>query len=242
MSTTPVKDAAPADDFAEALSTMPPFQDLSPAVRSSLYENADKRQYSAGQSVYSLGQYDGGEFFIVMSGRLRVTLIDGDTGAMMIEEFGPKSIFGLEFALIENGSDLCQKLAVTAEADVDLIAVEAAPFRMLANGRPSLMRNIAVYFANCLSTMRFRSPALEQPSEKQVFAALLDFVERDEITGQWRIPKMPRHRELAHRAGVDEAIAAEAVATLIQDKVALRDYPGLIVINMNELEKLANIW
>lgn len=242
MSATSNKNAALADEFAEALSAMPPFQDLSSAVRSRLYENADKRQYSAGQTVYSLGQYDGGEFFIVMSGMLRVTLIDGDTGAMMIEEFGPKSIFGLEFTLNQRGTDLCQKLAVTAEEDLDLIAVEAAAFRALANGRPSLMRNIAAYFANSLSAMRFRSPTMEQPSEKHVFAALLDFVQRDEITGQWRIPKMPKHRELAQRAGVDEAIAAEAVATLIQDQVALRDYPGLIVINMNELEKLANTW
>ena len=109
------------------------------------------------------------------------------------------------------------------------------------NGRPSLMRNIANYFANSLSALRFKSPAMEQPSEEQVFAALLEFVERDEVSGQWRIPKMPKHRELAHRAGVDEAVAAEAVATLIQDNVALRDYPGLIVTNMNELEKLANI-
>ena len=77
MSATPIENAAPADDFAEALSTMPPFQDLSPAVRSSLYENSDKRQYSAGQTVYSLGQYDGEEFFIVMTGRLRVTLWGG---------------------------------------------------------------------------------------------------------------------------------------------------------------------
>lgn len=241
MSATPVKNTAPADEFAGALSTMPPFQDLSAAVIGSLYENADKRQYSAGQTVYSLGQYDGGEFFVVMSGRLRVTLIDGETGAMMIEEFAEKSIFGLEFALVQDGTDLCQKLAVTAEDDVDLIAIEADAFRMLANGRPSLMRNIANYFANSLSALRFKSPAMEQPSEKQVFAALLEFVERDEVSGQWRIPKMPKHRELAHRAGVDEAVAAEAVATLIQDNVALRDYPGLIVTNMNELEKLANI-
>ncbi len=241
MSATPIKNTAPADEFAEALSTMSPFQDLSPVVRESLYETSDKRQYSAGQTVYSLGQYDGGEFFIVMAGRLRVTLVDGDTGAMIIEEFGPKSIFGLEFALIEDGADLCQRLAVTAEEDVDIIAVDAAAFRLLANGRPSLMRNIAVYFANGLSALRFKAPAIDQPSEKQVYAALLEFIERDAVTGQWRIPKMPKHRELAQRAGVDESIAAAAVAELIQDEVALRDYPGLIVININELERLAKI-
>ena len=241
MSASPIENAAPADEFAEALKTLPPFQDLSPIVRDSLYESSDKRQYAAGQTVYSLGQYDGGEFFIVMSGRLRVARVDGETGDMIIEEFGPKSIFGIEFALTESGPDLCQKLAVTAEEDLDLVAVEAAAFRMLANGRPSLMRNIAIYLAQSLSALRFRSPAMEQPSERQVFAALVDFVVRDEASGQWRIPKMPKHRELAQRAGVDEATAAEAVAVLIQDKIASRDYPGLVVIDMSELEKLANI-
>ena len=242
MSAIPVSKAAPADDFAETLASMPPFQDLPAAVSSSLYDNSDKRYYAKGQTVYSLGQYDGGEFFIVLTGRLRVTLVDAETGAMMIEEFEPNSIFGLENALVEDGAELCQRLAVTAEEDSQLIAVEAASFKTLANGRPTLMRNIAAYFADTLCNLRFKSPAVEQPAEKHIYAALLDYIERDATTGQWRIPKMPKHRELAQQAGADETTAAEAVAALIQDKIAIRDYPGLIVININELKKLANIW
>lgn len=240
MPATPITNAAPINDFAEALSTMAPFQDLSAAVRDSLYENSDKREYSAGQTVFSLGQYDGGEFFVVLHGKLRVSLVEAETGAIMIEEYGRGDIFGLEVALTDDKADLCSQLAVTAEEDLVLIAIEAASFRTLAAGRPSLMRNIAAFFAQQLATQRFKTSAMQTAPEQRIFAALLELVERDPVNGKWRIQKMPKHRELADRADVDEALTAGAVATLIQDGVAERDYPGLIINDMNRLNALAS--
>ena len=69
---------------------------------------------------------------------------------------------------------------------------------------------------------------------------LLECVARDPLSGVWRIEKMPKHRELADRAGVDEASAAGAVASLIQEGVAQRDYPGLVINDMSRLNTLAS--
>lgn len=239
MSATPLIDTEPNADIAGALAALPLFSDLSDAVLKSICECGDRRRYGAGQTVFSTGQFDGGEFLVIQAGRMRVSLVNAETGAMLIEEFGADDVFALEFALSDDVSDSVQRLAATAEDDLTVIAIDAESFRALAGQRPSLMRNIAVHFASVLSAQRFRSMTFEAAPEQRVFAALLKFVIRDRTTGEWRVPRMPKHRELADAAGVDESDTACAVAALIQEGVARRDYPGLIVTDLDRLTKLA---
>ena len=239
MSLTSIANAEPTEELTDELASIDLFKGLPSAVRESLCESSDQRSYASGQTVYSIGQYDGEEFFVVLEGQMRVTLVDSESGAMIVEEFGPQSIFGLEAALIEDGFNYSDKLAVTAEEDVKVLAIETKAFRTLANGRPTLMRSVAQFFAKSLAASKFAPPVAAKRTEEHVFAALLEYVERDQVTGQWRIQRMPKHRELADKAGVDEAMAASAVAKLIQERVAIRDYPGLVIMDMNELESMA---
>ncbi|GJL90991.1 Crp/Fnr family transcriptional regulator [Hyphococcus sp.] len=234
--------AGPSGTFGqtEAIGKISPFQDLPDAVLSLLCEHSERRQYSAGQTVFSLGQYDGGEFLVVLSGELRASVADGATGAMLIEQVPKSGVFGLEIAMSEPDPELFQQIAVTAEQDSELIVIDAAEFKSLAAGRPSLMRNIAIFLAQQLFAQRFRAMTTQSAPERRIYSVLLECVSRDAVTGHWRIAKMPKHRELADRAGVDEAAAAGAVAALIQDGVALRDYPGLIVNDMARLNQLAS--
>ena len=239
MSLTSIANAEPTEELADELASIDLFEGLPDAVRKSLCESSDKRTYAAGQTVYSIGQYDGEEFFVVLEGQMRVAMVDGESGAMVVEEFGPQSIFGLEAALIDEGCDYSDKLTVTAEEDLKVLAIETRAFRTLANGRPTLMRNVAQFFAKMIAATKFTPTVAAKRTEEHVFAALLEYVERDQVTGQWRIQKMPKHRELADKAGVDEAMAASAVAKLIQERVAIRDYPGLVIMDMNELESMS---
>ena len=93
-------------------------------------------------------------------------------------------------------------------------------------------------FAASLSKAGFQAPPQESSPERRIFAALLEYVERDAVNGDWRISRMPKHRELAEKAGVDEAATAGAIAQLIQDGVARRDYPGLVIEDMAQLSRL----
>ncbi len=237
LSKTP---AAASDGQLDVLARIAPFQDLPEAVLKLLCVHSEQRTYAAGQTVFSLGQYDGCEFLVVLSGALRISATDGETGAMMIEEIGEFGVFGLEIAIAEPDPALFHQIAVTAEKDCDVIVIDAAEFKMLAASRPSLMRNIAVHLGRELAAHRFRATAAQSAPEQRIYAALLECVARDPITGLWRIEKMPKHRELADRAGVDEGAAAAAVAALIQEGVAQRDYPGLIVNDMSRLNQLAS--
>ncbi|WDI33191.1 Crp/Fnr family transcriptional regulator [Hyphococcus flavus] len=228
------------DNIANALGATAPFVGLPGPVLSLLSEKSERKSYGAGQTVFSLGQYDGGEFLIVLSGSLRVSITDGETGAMIIEEVNEQEIFGLEIAMAEIDQAMFQQIAVNAATECDIVVMDAAEFKSLAGGRPSLMRNIAIYLAQKLAAHRLNIETTQAAPEQRVYAALLKCVARDPVDGLWRIEKMPKHRELADQAGVDEAAAAGAVAALIQEGVAHRDYPGLIVNDMSRLNQLAS--
>ncbi|WP_428407681.1 Crp/Fnr family transcriptional regulator [Hyphococcus sp.] len=240
MNVVPIQPAQTDGAQAQGLSKIAPFEDLPDAVLSLLSENSETKSYSAGQTVFSLGQYDGGEFLAVLSGALRISLTDGATGAMLIEEAPEGSVFGLEIAIADPDPSKFQQIAVTAEKDCKLAIIDAAEFKSLAAGRPSLMRNVAIYLAEQLVAQRFRAMCAHAAPEQRVYAVLLECVARDPISGVWRIEKMPKHRELADRAGVDETAAAGAVAALIQDGVAQREYPGLVINDMSRLNRLAS--
>jgi CRP/FNR family transcriptional regulator, cyclic AMP receptor protein len=240
MSATAINLSAPSDDPLESLAALPLFHDLSAKILSAIRENIDVRRYDAGQTVYTLGQFDGSEFFVVVSGRMKVSIIEPETGAMLIEEIGEGAIFAMELAFGSVSSDAFQQVSVNADNDLVVIAIEAEPFFSLASQRPSLMRNIAAHFAGELAARRFRNMAAEAAPEQRILAVLLQYVERDAISGHWRVPLMPKHRALAEEAGVEEAASAAAIAMLIQEGIARRDYPGLIIDDISRLNEFAN--
>ena len=242
MSIAPMVADAPEtleDSFEKTLQQTPLFRDLPPAVLQRLKESSELRRYEAGQTVFSLGQYDGSEFFIVLSGLLRLNIVHAGSGEIVIEDFEAHSIFGLEASLCEDSEDICRSLAVNAHQDLEVLALDMGSFRKLAAARPSLMRNIAGYLARQTVNLRYRTASAKAAPEQRIFAALLDFVRQDPSSGDWLIERMPKHRELAEIAGVDEPLAASAVASLIQDGVAQRDYPGLIINDIRRLSELS---
>jgi len=240
MSATTIISTIEERDFSDALAAFPVFQDLPDAVIDSICQCSDRRHYDAGHTVFSAGQFDGGEFFVVVSGRMRCSIIDAESGAMMIEDVDEGSIFGLELGMSETAAHKFAGISAAAENELVIIAVDAKAFRELAGQRPSLMRNIAAYFAAELAVARFDPVQAEAAPHQRVYTALLQFVERDVATGQWRVAHMPKHRELADQAGVEEAVTADAVASLIQEGVAQRDYPGLVINDINRLNELAS--
>ncbi len=230
---------AQSGDLLESLATLPLFHDLSDKILGNICESVDLRHYDAGQTVYTLGQFDGSEFFAVISGSMKVSTFEPETGAMLIEEVGSGAIFAMELVFGRGASDAFQHVSVTADEDLVILAIDAESFCLLTNRRPSLMRNVAMHFAGELAARRFRNMTAEARPEQRVFTILLKFVERDGVTGQWRVPHMPKHRALAEEAGVEESTTAAALAMLIQDGIARRDYPGLIIDDLNRLNDLA---
>ncbi len=239
MSIAPLCLPAPGDDLIKSLSSFPVFRDLSEPVLEMICENAEVRTYAPGQTVYAMGQFDGSEFLAVVSGRMKASVMEADTGAVLIEHVGAGSLFAVELAFRGIDEDAYQALSVSADENLTVVAIETEAFRTVAGQRPSLTRKIALYFANELAGRRFKNMTAEAPPEQRVYALLAQHIERDQVAGEWRIAQMPKHRELAEKAGVDEALAASAVATLIQEGIAKREYPGLIIEEMSKFNELS---
>lgn len=238
MLTNPIINSPDEDAVAAAaLAAAGPFKDLPDQVIAQLAEAGSLRRYGAGETVFAMGQFDGSEFLIVQSGKLKIAFSDARTGAMLFEYVGEGDVFGLAFAVLGEEQRGTGGISITAECDCEILAADALTLRQVASQRPSLTRNLMLYFARKLLGEDRISE--ESSPERRVYAHLATLVERDAVTSEWRISKMPKHRELADRAGVEEAEAANAVARLIQSGAARRNYPGLVIDDLAQLNRLA---
>lgn len=222
---------------ADAIKAAAPFKDLPQPVVASLVEASNIRRYLAGETVYSMGQFDGSEFLIVLSGGLKVANADAKTGSMLFEHVPAGEIFGLALAVLGESQKTPTGVSLTAERDCVIVAVDSEALRQVATQRPSLTRTLMLYFARKL--LGDQRSLDEGSPERRVYSVLTTLIERDAITAEWKIGRMPKHRELADRAGVEETDAANAVAKLIQSGVARRNYPGLVIADMTQLNRLS---
>ncbi len=231
-------DQAACSPAAETIMGAAPFSDLPGQVVGILADAASRRPYTAGETILAMGQFDGSEFLIVESGRIKVSQADPKTGAMIFESVGAGEAYGLAFALVGADQSRLAGISIAADRDSVIVAVDAETLRNIARERPSLTRNLMLHFARRLAGDN-KEAAEETTPERRVYAALSSYIERDAVSAEWRIVRMPKHRELADRANVDEADAASAVAKLIQSGVARRNYPGLVIDDIAQLNRLA---
>lgn len=240
MSATPLTVACEENAVLDLVSVAAPFKDLPRPVLAAICETAEVRRYSAGETAYSTGQFDGGEFLLVSRGRLQAAFADPDSSALLIEEIGAGGLFFLAETVAGGNHPRAERVTLTAEKDSEVVAFDAEAFRGVIARRPLLTRNLMLYFAQALVRARTEPAPSELSAERRVFAALLEYVERDAVSGDWRVTRMPKHRELGEKAGADEATTANAIARLIQAGIARREYPGLVIDDIGGLNRLAS--
>ncbi len=230
--------SADQDSPALLLEQFAPFENLSSKILDALRESSDFRDYAKGETIISHGQYDGETFFLVAGGSIKVTITNPRTGAMFIETIECGGSFGLDIVLSENKENFVSHVTLNADTDSQVWLVDAHAFNQLIQQRPSVAKNILYYMSTEIMQSRFQNFEFTASPEVGVFSLILSYASRDDLSGEWKIENMPKHRELAQDAGVEEVDAANAVAVLIQEKIARRDYPGLIIDDMAKLEKL----
>lgn len=239
MSATPLAVEAAENDLSARLARAEPFADLPPPALKAISDISQSRRYRAGETVFALGQHDGSEFFFVAAGRLKAAAPDRAGGAMLFDDVREGQFFGLADAVAGWDPARAELATLTAEADAEVLSIDAALFRQIVAQRPSLTRNLMNFFARALAAGAAQPVGAETSPERRVFFALMKRVGRDAVAGDWRIERMPKHREIADESGVDEQVAAAAIALLIQDGVARREYPGLVIEDMARFAKLA---
>lgn len=238
MTETAAADEPPASGVLAALSAAPIFAELPEAVLKAIAAAAVERRLKAGELLFTVGQYDGQEFYYVVEGRLKIARASSK-GAMLIEYSAQGDFFGLAAAIAAAVEESGSSATATAETESFVLCLESAAFRAIVAQKPSLTKSLMHHFASALvAAPKWRDE--DTAPERRIFAALMEHVERDQATGEWRVARMPKHRELAEKTGTEEADVAAAVARLIQDGSARRDYPGLVIVDMQSLTRLAS--
>ncbi|MBI1391610.1 MAG: hypothetical protein GC152_02605 [Alphaproteobacteria bacterium] len=155
---------------------------------------------------------------------------------MIVERSRAGDQYGLAIAI--SGMNPADGAVLTADGETKIAALETSALKGAINQDAELARELLVYFARKAAERHIGLIAPEASARQRIHAALLDWAEVHK--GQWRIAKMPKHRELAERARVDESQTAAAIAALIASGVARRDYPGLAITDIDELRRLAS--
>ncbi len=205
-------------------------------IHQTLAEAAFTRNVKAGETLFTMGQYDASELIGVVTGEVQITRMSDQSGQMMMSQVGRGGIIGLEYA-VARAESRASSLGVVANSDAELVYIEAAAFNDLLVRKPAFARLIMQHLAEDLVGWAAGDHDSVAPA-KRVYRLLLELVERDD-RGNWSIARMPKHRELSERAGVTENEAADAVADLIRNKFAERHYPGLLVMDYNGLTNLS---
>ena len=220
------------------LAGAPLFADIPEAIIDAVAEKSSLRRLERGETVFAAGQFDGAEILFLASGQLKASRADPASGSMVVEEISPGAFFGLALAALPAEAVGLSMVTITAEKASEAVFIDAEAFKGLVGQRPLLARCLLQHFAQA-SVGPAASAAGEAEPDRRVFAAIAAMVRRDAVEATWRIDKMPKHRDLAGLANVAEADAASAVARLIASGVARRDYPGLVIDDMSQLNRLA---
>ncbi|MEL7027903.1 MAG: cyclic nucleotide-binding domain-containing protein [Pseudomonadota bacterium] len=203
---------------------------------------ADWRVYPDGATVLAPDQYDGTETYLVADGALRASATVGG-GEMRIEDFPTGAVFGAAAALAD-AAEPPRGLTVAAVGRTTLAVLSAEEFRDTLARHVGAAMALLDDFAGRLAESKDGLARRAQPKgpDARIFTELLAVAQTDPTSlGGWRIVRMPKHKELAERAGAAEAGAAAAVARLIQEGVAKRDYPGLEILDYERLTVMAQL-
>ena len=216
-----------------------PFRDLPAATLSRMCAAAELRRYADGETVAAAAQWDGSEFLGVLEGAVSSARLDAASGAMVFRQYAVGEVYALAQAVAGVSPDTEDNTTLTADGPVLLLVGDAETLCALVDMDTGLARALMRFFAAELAEAGGAPLALEMSAERRVYEVLMEYVEKDPVQGDWRIARMPKHREVAARARVDESAAAAAVARLIENGVVRREYPGLVINRIEELRKLA---
>ncbi len=214
------------------------FSDLPLPILDAVAENSSVRRFEPGETLFSTGQFDGSDLLYVAAGRLKAVRADSASGSMVVDVIEPGAFFALVLAALSADVARFSDVTISAEAPSEIVFIDAEALRGLVAQRPLLARSLLLHFAKA-SVAGGAASAEEAAPDRRVFAAIVALVRRDAVEAVWRVEKMPKHRDLAELANVAEGDAASAVARLISSGVARRDYPGLVIDDMAQLNRLS---
>ena len=198
------------------------------------------RKVDAGEILLNIGQGDtlDGVTFVVRGG-VRLARNLGDGGRIAYTDVSEGGHYGEMGAFGVAETDL----TVVAREEGLVATLAEARFLDLLSREESVSRSLLCQYARLLraketSDFGTARPVPEGTGAQRVYGELLALAEPhedEEGRERLRIARLPRHRELAARVDTTEEVVARAIADLVREGIAVRDYPGLIVADRSAL-------
>jgi CRP-like cAMP-binding protein len=126
-------EATPMDD-RELLRTVPIFSELTDADFTSLARLSSRRQYPKDTVVF-FEHEEGDFFFMIVAGRIKVTILGDDGREVILSILGPDDFFG-EMALLDNEPRSATAIAVE---DSELLSLHRHDFQSVLSDNRSIM-------------------------------------------------------------------------------------------------------
>ena len=199
---------------------------MHPETRARLVALSQSLSLRAGETsnVMEAGQ----SVFFVVAGEVRVSsLLEG---RIAFQDLAAGDEFGLLYAL---GGHDAPSASLLALSDAEILVSPACTALDCIGASAGAAMALARMLARSLES---RLSGLDPL--RLVYRDLLRAAKPSGDNG-WTIDPIPRHRELAQRAGVAEEEAASAIANLVRLGVARRRYPALDIADRETLRRLS---
>lgn len=141
-------------DDQELLRTVPIFSELTDADIASLARLSSRRRYPKDTVVFFENE-EGDFFFMILEGRIKVTILGDDGREVILSMLGPGDFFG-EMALVTNRR---RTATVTATESTEAMEIEAFYFKPFLIKNPSVAVAILEGVVNRLREVQERLDA-----------------------------------------------------------------------------------
>jgi hypothetical protein len=213
-------------DIAALLATVDIFQALPARTIERLAAGAQSIELAAGDTSNALEA--GGAVLFVVDGRVRASTVSGVR--IGFADLAAGDAHGLVEATGEAPVAPCALLGLDGSR---IVVVAADAFLAAVRSNAASAFALAQRLAGMLATQERANDPLQKVYRDILRAA------RPVGDSRWTIDPLPKHRDLAAAAGVDEGEAASAIAHLIRLGVARRRYPALDIEDREALRALA---
>jgi CRP-like cAMP-binding protein len=221
-------------DDRELLRTVPIFSELTDADIASLARLASRRQYPKDTVVFFENE-EGDFFFMIVTGRIKVTILGDDGREVILSILGPGDFFG-EMALLDNEPRSATAIAIE---DSELLSLHRHDFQTVLADNRSIMAALIKILAARIRRANHQISTLALLDVYGRVARVIVDMARDEgrRLKDGRIAfRRATHQEIANRIGTTR----ETVTRMLKDleRQGMLHIEGREIIVQPDFEKV----
>jgi CRP/FNR family transcriptional regulator len=220
----------------ELLRVTPIFSRLSPGDRQAIAQVAQVREFARGDTIFE--QDSPSAFYAITSGRVKIFKLMPNGKDVILEVFGPGDPLGAVAAYMDRPFPA----SAAALEDTVCVIIPRAAFFHLIETQPSLVRGLLLGLTTRLVELTNRLAELTggriEPRVARLFLKLASEMGRNERGGTF-IPLALSRQELADLTGTTIETCIRIMSRWNKDAIVRTDKDGFVVLDRDELERLA---